>query len=47
MMLIPLDLAQKIADYLAQRPFREVADIMIALGQLKPATPVKTDDKTT
>ena len=35
-LLIPTDLAQSIADYLATRPFREVAGFMGALQQLKP-----------
>ena len=35
-LLIPTDLAQAIADYLATRPFREVAGFMGALQQLKP-----------
>jgi hypothetical protein len=37
MMLIPVDLAQKIADYLGQRPFHDVVHLMMALSQLKPA----------
>ena len=47
MLLIPFDLAQKIADYLGQRPFHDVAHLMMALSQLKPAQPAKPDGKTT
>ena len=38
-LLIPTDLAQALADYLASQPFREVAGFMGALQQLKPADP--------
>lgn len=41
--LIPADLAQAIADYLATKPFREVAGLMSALQQIKPAE--QADDK--
>jgi hypothetical protein len=44
-LLIPAGLAQAIADYLATKPFREVANFMAALSQLKPAEgPSKTTD---
>lgn len=36
-LLIPAALAQAIADYLATKPFQEVAGFMSALAQLKPA----------
>lgn len=36
-LLIPLDLAQQIADYLGQRPFNDVAPIMARLARLEPA----------
>ena len=35
--VIPGDLAQTIADYLATRPYREVAAMIQALQRMKPA----------
>ncbi len=39
--IIPGDLAQTIADYLAARPYREVAAMIDALKQIKPVPPAK------
>lgn len=36
-LLIPQPLAQAIADYLMQRPYREVAGLVDALARLQPA----------
>lgn len=38
-LIIPQSLAQAIADYLVQRPYREVANLVQALLQLQPTTP--------
>lgn len=36
-LLIPLELAEAIANYLAQRPYAEVYQLIAALQQLQPA----------
>jgi hypothetical protein len=36
---LPADLAQAITDYLSLRPFREVANLMAGMMQLKPIEP--------
>ena len=48
MLLIPQDLANAIANYLSQQPYKETYQLMAALSQLKEEEPIKDagDDQT-
>jgi hypothetical protein len=42
---VPVELAQAIAEYLASRPYREVADALVALTSLQPIQMPSKDEE--